>query len=141
MYADTEEDREDLTQEIITELWRSYGSYAGRAAEGTWLYRVAVNVGIHHLKRERRRRNARVLPAEHSAVTEPEAVGPADPLAALRPYIAHLSRIERSVLWLHLEEKSYAEIARITGLTETNVGSRLTRIREKLRQLVNPPKP
>ncbi|WP_154640126.1 RNA polymerase sigma factor [Lewinella sp. W8] len=137
LYTTSVADKEDLAQEIIFQLWKSRHTYAGKAAASTWLYRVAVNVALHHQRMEGRRRDRYPLEATtappHAASDEVEA----DRWELLRPHLATLSRLEKGILFLYLEEKSYADIADITGLSETNVGSRLNRIRQKLRRSVN----
>jgi RNA polymerase sigma factor (sigma-70 family) len=138
LYTTSVADKEDLAQEIIFQLWKSRYTYAGKAAASTWLYRVAVNVALHHQRKEGRRKDRHALEAgaalrHHSSHGTEE-----DRWELLRPHLAKLSRLEKGILFLYLEEKSYAEIAAITGLSETNVGSRLNRIRNKLRRSVNP---
>ncbi|MEO0735038.1 MAG: RNA polymerase sigma factor [Bacteroidota bacterium] len=136
LYTATPEDRDDLVQETIYQLWKSYGTFGGKAKASTWLYRVAMNVAIHQLKREKRR------PA--TIPFGPGTAHPATPLDAgederwklLRAHFGQLNLLEKGILFLHLEEKSYAEIAAIVGLTESNVGTRLSRIRQKLQRSV-----
>ncbi|MEM6769120.1 MAG: RNA polymerase sigma factor [Bacteroidota bacterium] len=132
LYTNAPQDREDLLQEIIYQLWKSYDGFAGRSEVSTWMYRVAMNVALHQLRKQKRRlptTSIEELSADPSTSPEQE-----QRWAVIRQHLAPLSRLEKGILFLHLEEKSYAEIAVIIGISATNVGSKLTRIREKLRK-------
>lgn len=127
-------DREDLEQEILLQLWRSRASFDGRAAFSTWMYRVALNTAITF-----RRRQHAWLPLER----EPKAPAPqpgqaefADDLRVLYSAIARLSPVEKAVVLLWLDERSYEEIADTVGITAKNVSVRLARIRAKLARMV-----
>lgn len=134
-YATGSVDRQDLFQEIVYQLWRSFPSYRRDSSPITWLYRVALNTAL--TAHRRRTRRPRLVPLE--AVPEP-AAPPAeadDPEAAvLHRAIGRLEEIERALLMCYLEDLSYARIGEILGISESNVGVRLTRIRTKLRELV-----
>jgi RNA polymerase sigma-70 factor, ECF subfamily len=134
-YATGPVDRQDLFQEIVYQLWRSYPSYRHESGPITWLYRVALNTALTAARRGARR--PRLVPLE--SAPEP-AVPPApvhDPeAAALNRAIGRLEAIERAVLMCYLEDLSYARIGEILGISESNVGVRLTRIRTKLRVLI-----
>ena len=131
-YATGRVDRQDLFQEIVYQLWRSYPSYRRESSPITWLYRVALNTALTAARRRARR--PRLVPLE--AAPEP-AAPPAqvqDPeAAALHRAIGRLEEIERALLMCYLEDLSYARIGEILGISESNVGVRLTRIRTKLR--------
>ncbi len=125
-------DADDLTQEITLALWRSVPSFQGRAKPSTWIWRIALNQAISWKRTIR----------EHTdidEVTEPSASNRADDgLLVDRIYeaIRTLKPIDRSLIMLSLEGYRYGEIAEITGLTETNVGARLTRARMQLTVLL-----
>lgn len=136
LYSNTVEDQKDLFQEIVYQLWKSYGSFKENAKVSTWMYRVALNTAISSLKKEKRR-GARVTmdnfllnrPYEIDTLTE-------ERIALLYAHIKELSIVERGIILLHLEGKNYDEIATITGFTTTNVGTRLGRIKQKLKSQI-----
>ena len=134
-YATGSVDRQDLFQEIVYQLWRSFPSYRRDSSPITWLYRVALNTAL--TAHRRRTRRPRLVPLE--AVPEP-AAPPADAddpeAVVLHRAIGRLEEIERALLMCYLEDLSYARIGEILGISESNVGVRLTRIRTKLRELV-----
>jgi RNA polymerase sigma-70 factor, ECF subfamily len=135
-YATGSVDRQDLFQEIVYQLWRSFPRYRRESSPITWLYRVALNTALTAARRRARR--PRLVPLE--AAPEP-AAPPADAhhdpeAAALHRAIGRLEKIERALLMCYLEDLSYARIGEILGISESNVGVRLTRLRTKLRELV-----
>lgn len=142
-YSSTKEDREDLTQEILVQLWRSFSSYDARRPFATWMYRVALNVAISHVRRVTRR------PPVGDAGGQP--LDPPDPRSMsedqddrtliLQRLMASLDELDRALLLLHLEERSYLEIADVLGLSESDVGTRLNRLRQRLRELARTEKP
>lgn len=122
-------DAEDLTQEISLSLWRSIPKFHGQAKTSTWIWRVALNRALSWQRR------VQDQPTSIDAIAEPEAASRADSGALVnRIYdaIHALAPIDRSLIVLALEGYRYAEIAEITGLTETNVGARLSRARSHL---------
>lgn len=140
-YAVTQEDREDLVQEIAAALWRALPEFRGESSERTWLYRIAHNVAITaSLKRharEKREAAPDTLPDSVSAKTSAEQ----DLLAEeqrriLFAAIRELPAADRQITVLHLEGLSGAEIEAVTGIAQGAVATRLTRIREKLRQAI-----
>ncbi len=131
-FAPDPTDADDLAQEIALALWRSVPSFRGESKPSTWIWRVALNRAVSW-QRAGKDRHLDV----HGAAIEPPAVERADDgLLVDRIYeaIRSLPAIDRSVVMLSLEGHRYAEIAEITGLTETNVGARLSRARTRLEQ-------
>jgi RNA polymerase sigma-70 factor, ECF subfamily len=136
LYARGTEERRDLLQEILFQLWQARERYRGEAKLGTWIYRIALNTAITGL-RQARRRPQQVPLDRHTAdrPNEPEPV--VDPrLQALQSAIRTLPPVDRGLVLLHLEERSYEEIAEVLGISVNHVGVKLTRIRHKLRDLV-----
>lgn len=135
-YGATREDREDLHQEILVQLWRAFGSYDRSRPFATWMYRVALNVAISHARAARRRRR---LGGAELVADPPDARSAAgetgERAAILERLMAGLDELDRALLLLHLEERSYAEIADVLGIGESNVGTRLSRLRQRLRDL------
>ncbi len=135
LYRDTPEDREDLFQEIVYQLWKSYPAYKGEAKISTWLYRIALNTAMAAYRKARPglQYQADLPEAEdHSQQTE-ESDQQQRLFAALRT----LSDSEKALISLYLEDFAYAEIAAIAGISESNVGVRLNRIKNKLKQRLN----
>lgn len=137
-YAVSREDSEDLAQEILVQLWRSFGRYDPRRPFATWMYRVALNVAISHVRRATRRPQA-VAPPGELPLDPPDprstAGDPDDRIPILQRLMDSLDELDRALLLLYLEERSYREIADILGLTESNVGTKLNRLRQRLRDL------
>jgi RNA polymerase sigma factor (sigma-70 family) len=130
-------DREDLAQEIAAQLWRAFPDYDPSRPFSTWLYRIALNVGISHL-RGRTVRERRMVPLEidlhettDSRAQEPDADEASRLLAG---FIAQLDPLNRALLLLYLEEKSAREIADILGISETNVSTKINRLKERVRR-------
>ncbi len=137
MYCDEEEERKDLFQEILIHLWKSYPSFKGDAKFSTWMYRVAFNVAIQHLRKEKKKKEDVVLPErfDHlSEVPEEEELGKEKKM--LRYAIGQLNEIEKAIVMLYLEERDNEDIADIIGISQNNVRVKMTRIRNKLKELV-----
>jgi RNA polymerase sigma-70 factor (ECF subfamily) len=134
MYGRDAADREDLEQDILLQLWRSYASFDARSAFSTWMYRVALNTAITF-----RRRQRPAEPLDHEPQTPARQVEEAqftDELRQLYGAIARLSAIEKALILLWLDERSYEEIAGTLGMSTKNVSVRLVRIRAKLARLI-----
>lgn len=137
MYAYSEVSRQDLFQEIIIQLWRAYPKFRGESKLSTWLYRVAINTAITGLRKEKRFRpthDSHKLPIHISDAT-PEAEE--ELLGQLYTAIEQLNKIEKAIVMLYLEDKSYEEMEDILGMSQGNLRVRMNRIKEKLRQLTN----
>ena len=145
VYARDAHESEDLAQEIAAQLWRSFGSFdESRAKFTTWMYRVALNVAISHVRCAKRSIAEQVEPLdsvhletvadEHGS--QHEVMERDERVAALHAFIAQLDPLNRALVLLHLEDRSYAEIADVLGISETNVATKLNRVRQKLREKV-----
>lgn len=137
-YTNTTSDRDDLFQDIAIALWKALPRFRGESSERTFLFRVAHNRAIDYLRRHR----APTIPIDPDAPLRDSRLNPEAGLAQeqqgerLRQAIHRLPLPYRQVITLTLEEMSYSEIAAILGVTETNVGVRLNRARQLLRQLL-----
>jgi RNA polymerase sigma factor (sigma-70 family) len=134
-YCRNAEDRKDLIQEIVVHLWKSHDRYDDRFKLSTWIYRVALNVAISAYRREKKR-SERVSPLEE-IIIEPaaEPVGESDPkIATLHRIIDQLDELNRALMILYLDDNSYRDIARILGLTETNVATKINRLKLKIKE-------
>jgi RNA polymerase sigma-70 factor (ECF subfamily) len=140
MYADTPEDRKDLFQETLFQLWRSYPSFQGRSHVATWVYRVALNTAITAVRKKGRAPEHVPLDegASHENISTDASARDSRADLVYRA-IGTLSPVERALVMLYLEDLSYREMADILGLSESNVGVKLNRIRSKLQDLVREP--
>lgn len=139
-YGRSEEDRQDLFQEIVAQLWAAFGKYHPERPFSTWLYRIGLNTAISHVRRQVRRRRVE-CPAGEAIVEFPQPEGvehPADELGELKRCIDALSPLNKALVVLHLEGKSHREIGEILGTTESNIGTRLSRIKQTLREHLAP---
>jgi RNA polymerase sigma factor (sigma-70 family) len=123
-------DREDVVQEIALQLWRSRARYDARFRETTWIYRIAINVAISYHRRERRHRET-VPIDEHPVVIEPVELG--DDLERLLRCVDELGALDKALVVLYLEGNDHASIAEVLGISTTNVGTRIARIKVRLR--------
>ena len=137
IYVDNREDQKDLYQEIVYQLWKSFGNFKGNSKVSTWMYRVAMNTAIAFLNKSKKKRSVITnidfpdLEEECSSEIEKQT-------QQLYSAIKQLTIVERGVVLLYLEGKNYREISEITGFTESNVGTRMLRIKQKLKKIVTP---
>jgi RNA polymerase sigma factor (sigma-70 family) len=137
VYGYDKEFKEDLFQEIVLQLWKSFGSFRNESKVSTWMYRVALNTAISHFRKERKQPARQSLTTAELQIpdlsTYPEEN---DGLLLLNQAISQLTRIEKALIMLYLEEKSYQEISDIMGITHSNVGVKLNRIKSKLEKII-----
>ena len=134
-YARLADDRADLAQEISAQLWRAFSGYDESRTFSTWMYRIALNVAISHL-RSSRQRDLKTLRFDESVHEDALVEGIAEPderVRDLHRFIEQLDALNRALLLLVLEERSYREIADILGLSETNVATRISRLKQRIR--------
>ena len=136
LYAERK-DQEDLKHEIIFQLWKSYPTYRGDSKFQSWMYRVALNTAMLGLR-------ARKM--KYTGLTDQELKTSEDPfekqdeearVKLLYRQISKLKDLDKTIIFLYLEQCSYEEIAEITGISTKNVSVRLVRIREKLRKMLH----
>ena len=136
IYAYTDADRQDLFQDIVIQLWKAYPKFRGEAKLSTWLYRVAINTAITGLRRKK----------DFITATEPEklpvnvsddesSAAEEERLKQLYNAIEHLSQIEKAVVMLYMEDRTYEEMEDILGISSGTLRVKMNRIKEKLRQL------
>jgi RNA polymerase sigma-70 factor (ECF subfamily) len=136
IYTNSHEDRNDLSQEIIYQLWKSFDGFSQKSSLSTWMYRVAMNTAIYHLKTGKRKLKAIPLDEQAAAIRETDSDETGEKWQMLKRYIDDLNLLDKGIVILYLENKSYDEIAQIIGISRSNVGTKLSRIKEKLRQQV-----
>jgi RNA polymerase sigma factor (sigma-70 family) len=133
-YCSDRNEREDLGQEIVAQLWRSFERYDDRYAFSTWMYRVALNVAISYHRRMRRHTDHVLFDdAAVDAAVQQEPQN-ADDLTALRSFIEELDALPKALMLLYLEGYSHREIAGTLGISESNVGTKINRIKLELRR-------
>jgi RNA polymerase sigma factor (sigma-70 family) len=134
-YSRTPEDRQDLEQEIVAQLWRSFDRYDESYKFSTWMYRIALNVAISFYRGESRRSRSTVSAGESILeIADPRATEPDAGLQILRRLIAQLDELDRALILLYLDGNRHDTIAEILGISETNVGTKIGRIKQRLRR-------
>lgn len=137
-YTNSKDDRDDLVQEIIYTLWNSFETFKQHSSFSTWMYRVAMNVAIFHLKKSKRKITTLPIDLEALHFSDNGSNDFEENMQALQKHINELNLFDRGILLLYLEDKSHEEIAEIVGISKSNVGTKISRIKDKLkRQLVN----
>lgn len=133
-YTNTQEDFEDYYQEVCLQIWRSRDNFREQSEWTTWIYRLSLNVCLTLLKKKKHHYSASdYVPAE---LTENNHAFEDESINQLYDAIRQLSEIDRAVILLYLEEKSYQEIADIIGTNPNNIGVRIKRIKERLKKLL-----
>lgn len=136
-YCRNPADRDDLAQEIAAQLWRSFPSFDPGKTFSTWMYRVALNVAISFAR-------SRTVRERHMVALDEKLLHPVDQNAAdleteeqialLYVFIDRLDAFNRALLLLYLDERSHREIADVLGITETNVATKISRLKRRLRE-------
>ncbi len=137
-YTDSKEDFEDYYQEVCLQIWRSKGNFKDQSEWSTWIYRLTLNVCLTLLKSSKKKKQ--VFLPDHQPVDRPEDKSSDfsdDSLAQLYAAIRQLSEVDRAVILLYLEEKSYQEISEIIGTNANNIGVRINRIKERLKKILD----
>jgi len=137
-YCRNTTDREDLAQEIIYQLWRSWGSFNTEFKLSTWMFRIALNVAISFYRKEKKSMDT-VFIGDHLIEVADEHFdeGLEHNLNALQQFINELKELDRALMILYLEEKSHKEMAEIIGISTTNVATKIGRIKEQLKERFN----
>jgi RNA polymerase sigma-70 factor (ECF subfamily) len=137
IYAYTEADRQDLFQEIVIQLWHALPAFKGQSKLSTWLYKVAINTAITGLRKKKdfieSYENAS-LPAN---ISEDNNQHIEERLQEMYKAIEQLNQIEKAIVMLYLEDKSYEEMEDILGISQGTLRVKMNRVKEKLRNLTN----
>lgn len=124
----------DLYQEVILNLWKAFPKFRKECKVSTWIYRIALNTCISFIRKEKNVPEFVTLNQEADRTIEENDPLP-EMLRLLYRMINQLGQLDKSIILLYLEDKNYEEISEITGLTVTNVATKLSRIKEKLRKM------
>ena len=133
IYTQNGQDQKDLYQEIVYQLWKSFDSFRNESKISTWMYRIALNTAISQLKKSKKHSNTTGIDQVVLKQTENYDTAFENRLKMVYEHIHQLNILEKGLILLLLEGKKYEEIAEITGLSETNVGTRISRIKQKLK--------
>ena len=136
MYGNTAEDRADIYQDIVLQLWRSFPSFKQFSRVSTWMYRIGLNTAITRLRKEQKHAHGKeiddsVLELHSCSYSEEQEKD-----RLLQRAIQQLTQIERSIVLLYIEDKSYKEMAEIVGITESNIGFKLNQVKAKLKSII-----
>lgn len=132
MYTDNRDDQKDLYQDVVYQLWKSFDSFRSESKISTWMYRIALNTALTRLKKSKRMGNAVSIDRVVLEQTDNYDREFEEKLGVLYAHIKQLNVIEKGLMLLLLEGKKYEEIAEITGLSPSNVGTKISRIKQKL---------
>jgi RNA polymerase sigma-70 factor (ECF subfamily) len=137
LYGNEKAYREDLFQEIVLQLWRSFPNFRKESLLTTWMYRVALNTAISQFRKDVKKPERQSLSRAEFQIPDISFLNEEnDQTTLLNKAIQQLTRIERALVMLYLEEKSYREISDIMGITQSNVGVKLNRIKVKLEKII-----
>ncbi|TAE44342.1 MAG: sigma-70 family RNA polymerase sigma factor [Bacteroidetes bacterium] len=133
-YCPDEEDRQDLLQEMMIQIWRALPGYNSAYKASTWLYRIALNVAISFYRKQRTRKtHSSPLSDAAPTVQETDKSEQQEQLALLEQFISELKELDKALILLYLEEKPQAEIAEILGISVSNVATKVGRIKARLK--------
>jgi RNA polymerase sigma-70 factor (ECF subfamily) len=134
IYFRNENDRRDNFQEVVFQLWQSFPRLKNKNSIGSWIYRIAINTSITKIKKDTNLVFNESIPDLISDSNALELILKDEAVKHLMTAIHRLNGVDKAIMLLYLEEKSYDEIAEIIGITVSNVGVRISRAKEKLKQ-------
>jgi RNA polymerase sigma factor (sigma-70 family) len=135
-YCADPESRKDLQQEILLQLWKSIDKFDGRAKISTWIYKVALNTAIFYYRKNDKHKTGRVsIDATAISLSDlaPDAVLE-EKLAVLHGFIERLNELDKALILLYLDDNRHKDIGEILGLSETNVATKISRIKKSLKE-------
>lgn len=136
MYCDKEECRQDLFQDILVQLWQSYPSFNNNSKFSTWMYRVALNTAIAQFKKEKKKPEESVPDVPTNIIEDDSYKEKENQRELIQKAISKLNKAEKAIIILYMDDYSYEEIAEITGITTSNVGVKINRIKTKLQKIL-----
>jgi RNA polymerase sigma-70 factor (ECF subfamily) len=137
LYTDTNEDREDLFQEILIQIWKSIDQFQSKSKLSTWMYKIALHTAITHLNKSKRLLNHQYHVKELLSFQELPDRYQEEDYQRLNTAISQLNNIDKAITLLHLEKHSYQDISNMMGITESNVGVRINRIKKQLKTIMH----
>ena len=137
IYGTTVEEQEDLFQDIVLQLWKSFPAFRGEAKVQTWMYRVALNTAITSLRKHKTKKHVSVgIDTLKIPIIQGESAQAEEKQELLYAAIGKLSDIEKALITLYLEGYNYKEMAEIMGISESHVGLKLHKIKHKLKDII-----
>lgn len=137
LYCEDKDDRMDLYQEIVTQLWKTKHTFRGESKISTWIYRVALNLAISDLRKKKRNPEQYHASRELTDIPDEDQRFLQDDIKLLYKAIEKLSKVERAMILLYLDKKPYEEIAGIMGIKPNHARVKMRRIKEKLKKIFN----
>ena len=128
------EEMSDLFQEVLLNIWKGIHTFEGKSSLTTWLYRVTLNTAISHLRNKKKQIPIVEIREKFNHLTDKNK--PDEQLEILYEAIEKLNEVDKSLIFLYLENKSHKEIAEILGISVSNVGTRIQRIKIKLEHII-----
>jgi len=135
-YCHDPEDRKDLVQEVIIQLWRSFDKYNSKYKLSTWMYRIALNTAISHYRADRKRKSA-TIPIDDNLMDfadENDSKELDSKVILLYNFINQFDELNKALMILYLDNNSYKDIAEVLGITETNAATKIGRLKQQLKQ-------
>ena len=136
IYMNNVQDQQDLEQEIVFQLWRSYENFAGNSKFSTWMYRVALNTAITYFKKEKRRVDKDLIHEKLDVRAEEVDESKDSQLAHFYKAVQELNKVEKAIILLFIEGHSHKDIAENLGLSEVNARVKLNRTKKKIQKLI-----
>ena len=136
LYTNTLEDEEDLFQEIVLQLWRSYDTFKGQSKISTWMYRVALNTAITIFRKKKKSPETDELQDFHQGTILEEDDEKHQQISALYRNIKLLPKIERAIVTMYLDDLPYRDIAENLGISEVNARVKMNRLKKVLKELM-----
>lgn len=138
IYTDNKDDHEDLFQEITIQLWRSFGNFRGDAKFSTWMYRIALNTAISLFRRSKKEISVNSdVDFSTIKITQSEKEDEEERIKIMYQAIHQLSDIEKALIMMFLDDKSYREIGEVLGISEGNARVKMNRARNNLKTLIS----
>jgi RNA polymerase sigma-70 factor (ECF subfamily) len=132
-YTNTAQDREDLVNDIAYEMWKAFPNFEGKSKVSTWIYRIALNTAMNDHKKNRRQKDFLKDAIGFYTNEPPNDIDSNPQVEMLYDWIAGLNEFSKAIILLYLDGYKHIEIAEITGISKTNVGTRISRIKEQLK--------
>nr|WP_262602171.1 sigma-70 family RNA polymerase sigma factor [Faecalibacter macacae] len=136
MYMDNDEDRNDLIQEIVLQLWKSYERFEGNAQFSTWMYRVSLNTALTYFKKEKKKTDKYTFLDNLDRIDEVDSNEKETQLELFYKAVHELNKVEKALIFLFLEGQSHKEIGQNLGITEGNARVKLNRTKDKLQTII-----
>lgn len=137
VYFRSQADRDDNFQEMVYQLWKAYPKLQNKQSIGSWVYAVSINTSISRIKKGKNIEYRDRLPdlPDQSGIIE--RISQNEALQKLLDALSRLNEIDKSIMLLYLEEHSYDEMAEIIGISKSNIGVRISRAKERIKQLIH----